>query len=266
MPAFAAILAAGMGSESSVSVLRELTGHASQFLAFASDPARVRDVTRQLAAEALRLLRAAAPGSDHQLAWAQMLGWTATASDQLDLLAGLLDGSEVIEGLAVDTDLRWRLLQRLVAMGRAGDTQIDAELTRDHTNAGQRHAAACRASVPDAEHKAAAWRSLTEAGGLGIEEIVEIGYGFNRMEQADLLAGFTEKFFSQLPEIWARHDGLLRVVLGKLLFPYSAASPELLERVDAFLATPDLDPALARVVIEGRDIVDKALRSRALLE
>ena len=266
VPAFAAILAAGMGSESSVSVLRELTGHASQFLAFASDPAWVRDVKRQLAAEALRLLRAAAPGSDHQLAWTQMLGWTATASDQLDLLAGLLDGSEVIEGLAIDTELRWRLLQRLAAMGRAGDAQIDAELTRDHTNAGQRHAAACRASVPDAEHKAAAWQSLTGASGLGIEEVVEIGYGFNRMEQADLLAGFTEEFFSQLPEIWARHDGLLRVVLGKLLFPYSAASPELLERVDAFLGTPDLDPALARVVIEGRDIADKALRSRALPE
>ena len=53
-------------------------------------------------------------------------------------------------------------------------------------------------------------------------------------------------------------------MLGKLLFPYSAASPELLKRVDTFLATPDLDPALARVVIEGRDIIDKALRSRAL--
>jgi len=38
----------------------------------------------------------------------------------------------------------------------------------------------------------------------------------------------------------------------------------LLERVDTFLAAPDLDPALARVVIEGRDTVDKALRSRAL--
>jgi aminopeptidase N len=266
VPAFAAILAAGMGSESSVSVLRELHEHASQFLGSASDPAWVRDVKRQLAAEAIRLLRAAAPGSDHQLAWAQMLGWTATEPDQLDLLAGLLDGSEVIEGLAIDTELRWRLLQRLAAMGRAGDAQIDAELMRDHTNAGQRHAAACRASVPDAEHKAAAWQALAESSGLGIEETVEIGFGFNQMEQADLLASFTEKYFAQLPEIWVRHDGMLRVALGKLLFPYSAASPELLERVDTFLATSDLDPALTRVVIEGRDIIDKALRSRALPE
>jgi aminopeptidase N len=266
VPAFAAILAAGMGSESSVSVLRELHAYTSQLLAFSANPATVGDVKKQLAAEAIRLLRTAPAGEDHQLAWAQMLGWTATAPDQLDLLAGLIDGTEVIEGLAIDTELRWRLLQRLAAMGRAGDAQIDAEAARDHTNAGQRHAAACRASVPDAEHKAAAWQALTESGGLGIEDTVEIGFGFNQMEHADLLAGFSERYFAELPDIWARYDGMLRVVLGKLLFPYPAASPGLLGRVDAFLAAPGLDAALARVVIEGRDIVDKALRSRALPE
>jgi aminopeptidase N len=264
IPTFASILAAGMGSESSVSVLRELHDHTAQLLSFQADPEWVGDVKQHLAAEAIRLLRVAAPGSDHQLAWAQMLGWTATAPDQVDLLAGLLDGSAVIDGLAIDTELRWRLLQRLAAVGRAGDAQIGAELTRDHTNAGQRHAAACRASVPDAGHKAEAWRALTESSGLGIEDAVAIGFSFNQIEHADFLAGFTERYFVQLPEIWTRHDGFLRVVLGKLLFPYPAASPELLERVDTFLAAPDLDPALARVVIEGRDVVDKALRSRAL--
>jgi aminopeptidase N len=263
MPAFAAILVAGMGSESSVSVLRELDEHAAASLGTAADPAWIGEGKRELAAEAIRLLRAAAPGSDHQLAWAQMLGWTATAPDQLDLLAGLLDGSETVEGLAVDTELRWRLLQRLTTMGRAGDARIDAELARDHTNAGQRRAAACRASVPDADHKAAAWQALME-GGLGLEEAIMLVQGFNQMEHADLLAGFTEKYFAQLPEIWAQYDGMLRMALGKLLFPYTAAAPELLERVDAYLATPGIDPALARVVIEGRDVVDKALRSRAL--
>jgi hypothetical protein len=70
---------------------------------------------------AIRLLRTAAPGGDHQLAWAQMLGWTATG--QFDLLAGLLDGSEAVEGMAIDTGLRWPLLQRLASMGRAGDAR-----------------------------------------------------------------------------------------------------------------------------------------------
>ena len=63
VPAFAAILAAGMGSESSVSVLRELTGHASQFLAFASDPA---GVARRQAATGRRSPQAAARGGPGQ--------------------------------------------------------------------------------------------------------------------------------------------------------------------------------------------------------
>jgi hypothetical protein len=54
------------------------------------------------------------------------------------------------------------------------------------------------------------------------------------------------------------------MLLGAELFPYSAASPELLDRIAQFLADPDIDPALARVVIEGRDVAEKALRSRAL--
>ena len=91
-----------------------------------------------------------------------------------------------------------------------------------------------------------------------------IAQGFNQMEHANLLADFTEKYFEQLPQVWSLYDGMLRVALGKLLFPYPAASPELLERVVAFLATPGIDPALARAVIEGRDVVEKALRSRAL--
>ncbi|HXW43974.1 MAG TPA: hypothetical protein VEL03_04255 [Streptosporangiaceae bacterium] len=67
-----------------------------------------------------------------------------------------------------------------------------------------------------------------------------------------------------LPGIWAARSGLLRLFLGDELFPYSAASPLLLDRIAQFLDDPHIDPALARVVIEGRDVAEKALRSRAL--
>src|SRR5260370_36363196 len=100
---------------------------------------------RRLATVAGRLLHAGGPGSDHQLAWAQLLGWTAITPEQLDLLAGLLSGSAEITGLTVDTELRWSLVSRLAATGRAGEGQIHAELERDPTDAGRRHAGACRA-------------------------------------------------------------------------------------------------------------------------
>jgi aminopeptidase N len=79
-----------------------------------------------------------------------------------------------------------------------------------------------------------------------------------------LLAPYAAKYFEQLPTIWAARADMLRVLLGHGLFPYPAASPELLSQIDAFLASPGLDPSLGRTVIEGRDIVDKALRSRSL--
>ena len=58
-----------------------------------ADPAWAADGYAQLADAGARLLLAAEPGSDHQLAWAQLLSWTATSPEQLDLIAGLLDGT-----------------------------------------------------------------------------------------------------------------------------------------------------------------------------
>ena len=93
------------------------------------------------------------PGSDHQLAFARALIAVARTPEHLDLVAGLLDGSQSIDGLAIDTDLRWSLLGRLVASGRAGDVEIDAELARDDTATGRRSAAAVRSATPTAEAK-----------------------------------------------------------------------------------------------------------------
>ena len=264
VPDLVAIVAAGMGSEPSVAVLQLLHMETLRLLATTAEPGWVADAKRRLAAEGIRLLRAAEPGSDHQLAWAQLVGATAVTTDQLDLIAGLLDGSAQVPGLAVDTELRWLLLRRLAATGQAWDTEIDAELARDRTDAGRRNAAAARAGIPDAEHKAAAWRQLAESTELGLEESAAVVRAFNAPEHAQLLTPYVARYFEQLPAIWAARADLLRVMLGRGLFPYPAASPDLLRQVDAFLSSEGLDPSLTRVVIEGRDVVEKALRSRAL--
>jgi aminopeptidase N len=264
VPAFIRMVAAGMGHERSVSVLENVLKTTSRLLQRTADPAYVPEGTALLAAEATALLRAAEPGSDFQLAWARLLGWTATAPGQLDLLAAVIDGSTKVPGLAVDTELRWQLLRRLAATGRAGDAEIDAELARDATDAGRRNALGCRARIPDAQHKAAAWRLVAESADFGLQDSLEVAKSFNMAEHARLLAPYAEKYLAQLPAIWAARTGFSRVLLCSELFPYPAASPELLHRIAEFLAGPDISPALARVVIEGRDVAEKALQSRAL--
>jgi len=264
VPAFVKILVGGMGAEPVVSVLQILHLTASRLMAVNADPAWLPEGKAQLATAALDLLRSAEPGSDHQLAWAQLLGWTAVTPEQLDFVAGVLDGTEVVPGLAVDTELRWALLRRLAATRRAADAEIDAELAADATDAGRRHAAASRASIPDAEHKDAAWRLLTQSVELGHEGVAAVASGFGEPEHAALLTPYIDAYFATLPEIWGNRGDHIKRVLADALFPYWAASPELLRQVDDFLAEEQRDPALVRVLIERRDIVERVLRSRAL--
>jgi aminopeptidase N len=268
LPAFTTMLCNGMGAEQSVSLLQTLHLVAGLVFARFADPQWAPRGKQQLAAAAEELLRAAEPGSDHQLAWAQLLGWTATTPAQLDLLAGLMNGSIVLPALVVDTELRWTLLQRLCAAGRAADAEIDAEAERDPTDAGRRHAAACRAAVPDAAHKAAAWALLADDQHLGLETLAEVASAFTQPEHAHLLGPYADRYFEALPDIWASRDeggtGYFRRAFGQLLFPYPLASPALLAQIDAFLTAAARDQDMARVVTEGRDVVERALRSRAL--
>jgi aminopeptidase N len=264
VPALAAVVAAGMGAEASLPVLQAVLGRTRRLIETAADPAGVAGVRSALAGPALALLRGAEPGSDWQLAWAQLLSWTAVTAEQLDVLAGLLDGSAGCDGLPVGPELRWPVLRRLAVTGRVGDEQIDAELAVDSTDAGRHEAYGCRAAIGDPAHKAEAWRLLAESDELGTDGLAEVAAGFGQPEHAALLAPYAEKYFEQLPAIWSTRPDMLRIALGRLLFPYTAASPELLQRTDEFLAAGDLDRGLARTVIEGRDVAAKALRGRAL--
>jgi aminopeptidase N len=263
--AFMAMLANGIHREPSVSVLQALLRHAEQILTQLADPERAAAGKLRLGDVAGQMLRLAQPASDHQLAWAELLSWTATSTDQLDLIARLLDGSTAVPGLSVHTELRWSLLQRLAATGRADDAGVDAELARDPTDAGRRNAAACRAAIPDALHKEAAWELLT-SGRLGPESLAMVARGFTQPEQAHLLVPYAGRYLTELEKIWVTRSGHLRVRLSELLFPYPAAAPELLTQIDDFLTATPRDPALTRVLTERRDTVQRALRSRALEE
>ncbi|MGH3150314.1 MAG: aminopeptidase N, partial [Streptosporangiaceae bacterium] len=125
-----------------------------------------------------------------------------------------------------------------------------------------RHAAACRAAMPDAAHKEAAWLLLT-GGQAGPETVAAVARGFIQPEQAGLLAGYAGRYLAQIEDIWAGSSGFLRVHLGALLFPYPAATAELPRLIEQFLAAPR-DPALARMLRDRQDDVQRALTSRAL--
>jgi len=164
--------------------------------------------------------------------------------------------------LQVDAEPRWTTLRRLAAAGQADDARIDAALAADPSDAGRRNAAACRAAIPDAAHKAAAWRLLT-GDGAGPETVTAVSGAFMQAEHADLLAPYADRYLSQMPGLWRTRDAHMRVRLANALFPYPAVTAEFLTRIDEFITAGAADPGLARIIRDHADTAERVLRARA---
>ena len=263
VPALVRMISRGMATEGSISVLQGLLNNAARAMRSLAEPTWIPTGKAELAEAGLELLRTAEPGGDLQLTWAQLVGGQATTPEQTAFAAGLLNGEIELPGLTVDTDLRWILVERLAAVGLLGDGEIEAELARDATDQGRNHALSARAGIPDAEHKAEAWRLLTETE-LGPEAVMGLADGFGIGEHAELTKGYADAYFAVLPKLWAERPEQMRTLLAARLFPQAAASAELIAQVDAFLEAEPRDNALRRVLIEARDGVERALKSRGL--
>ncbi|HEX8092598.1 aminopeptidase N, partial [Jatrophihabitans sp.] len=154
---YADLVASAAGSESEIGVVQLVNRQLLQALEMYSDQEWAPAARVRFGDLAMANARAAAPGSDHQLAWVHALLNSAGTDEQLDFVAGLLSGEQQLEGLAVDTELRWLILRTLVGAERAGEAEIAAAATEDRSAAGARNAATARARIPTAEGKAAAW-------------------------------------------------------------------------------------------------------------
>jgi aminopeptidase N len=251
------------GRESDVGVVQKLHQQVRTALDRYTDPAHRAEGQAALAAGALAEVHAAEPGGDHQLAWARCLAAASTTEAELALLRELLTGAREPAGLTVDTELRWALLRALCAGGAADEPDIDAELDRDGTAAGHRHAAECRAARPTAEAKAQAWRAVVEADELPNAVLAAVIQGFTSAGQEELIEPYTDRYFAALTRVWAGRSIEIarRVVVG--LYPSGRVDADTLRRTDHWLASAEPVPALRRLVLECRDDVARALRARA---
>jgi aminopeptidase N len=187
----------------------------------------------------------------------------ARSPEHLALLRSLLDGTTTIPGLEIDTELRWALLNGLVAMGAAGDAEIATEEERDPTAAGARHAATARALRPTAEAKAEAWRSATEDDSLPNAVNNAIIRGFSHPTQVELLKPYVARYFATVDQVWERRSSEVaqNVVIG--LFPHQVVKQSTVDAADEWLGSHEAPPALRRLVLEGRDTAARCLRNQA---
>jgi aminopeptidase N len=252
------------GRESGIGVLQMLHAWANAALVHYAAPEWRETGGRLLAEGALRELRSAEPGSEHQLAWARFFASVASEPADLQLLQGLLAGTETIEGLEVDQELRWAFLEPLATHGAADERALAAELARDDTASGKRHQVRCLAARPSAAVKAQAWAQVVESDALSNALVEATIAGFDRPSQRDLLAPYAEKYFAAIERVWRERSIQIAMHVVQGLFPSLQQSRATLEATDAWLtAHEDAAPALRRLVLEARDDLARALRGQA---
>jgi aminopeptidase N len=260
---FVRLVSGGVGAETDIVTVQSVLRQAAAALDLYVTPDHRDEAKDGFARAMFDLTMSAEPGSDHQLAFGRTLVSVATDSAALDLLDGLLDGTKSVAGLAIDTDLRWSILRRLVATGRRGDAAIDAELDRDDTASGRRHAATVRAGRPTAEAKEEAWAAVVDSDDLPNALQTATIAGFLDADHRELLRPYVERYFESVGPVWAARSAEMasNIVVG--LYPALFVEPAVVERTEAYLRDVKPVAAVARLLSEGRDGVQRALRCQA---
>ncbi len=167
-------------------------------------------------AAVLDILDRTAPGSELQLSAFRHVLLSARDPDRLARWAA---GEDLPDGIALDTDLRWRALTRLAEIGATDRAALDAALAAEPSSAATVSHAGAVASLPTAEGKDFAWARATGEVSVPNYEIDAAGRGMWRIDQRALTQPYAEAYFADLDAIVAAHHGWVQGTVVTAYFP-----------------------------------------------
>jgi len=211
-----------------------------------------------------KLAQNSSAGSDAQLQFAKFFAQFARSDNQLQAVADLLSGKAQLDGLEIDTDLRWELLTSLAVGGKATKARIDVELEADNTANGQKAHAAALAALPDIKAKQEMFNRLVDNDEMSNALVNSASLAFGRVLETSLLEPFVDQYFAKVLSIWEQKSYHMAEYLLVNLYPLSLANPTLVEQTEAFLKNPELSsrPALKRIIIENLAGVVRAINAQ----
>lgn len=184
-------------------------------------------------------------------------------TDDATLLRGWLGGDEVPAGLVVDADLRWSLVLRMVRLGAVGMEVIDAELIRDKSSEGVAQAARCRAALPTAEAKEAAWAAITTEAEIGVSQLFAACEGFWHPSQLEITAPYVDRYFAEIGGTAALRSGVAVSLSAQRAFPRFAVEERVVGLAEQLASDEKVAPGIRRVVADMADDLRRAVAVRA---
>lgn len=223
------------------------------------------DVVRHVAAELFKLANAAQAGSDEQFQLiTAYLGYGEPSDEAFAANAkGLLDGSVSLEGLEIDNNFRWTVINALSTVNEIDQAGIDAELAKRETTENREFAFGARAVAGTAEAKAWAWDEALHNDALTNMQLEAVARGFASTPRADLAEPYAEKYFETVDWIWGNKTFHMAEALLEGLYPAYADPAKLVELGDAWLAShEDADNALKRIIRGNVESSHRTLKVR----
>jgi aminopeptidase N len=265
MPArdYRTLVLANLDSETESTTIRTVLGQLSLVTKIYADPATTADAQEVVADTLWRWTTEADAGSDAQFQFVKAFASLVTHDAHAANLNALLEGTLKLEGLEIDTDLRWELLGGLVLLGVAGEAEIVAALTNDNTSNGQQAAARLRAMRPSADAKKETFEELVASTELPNLIIRSATMGYNHVNDPAVLDGLVESYFEALLPIWESRTYKIAEYLVEGLYPVSLVNDHIQEATEMWLDTADAPPALRRMVEENLAGVLRAKKAQA---
>jgi aminopeptidase N len=248
-----------IATETESTTIRTTLGQLTTVARLYVEPSTRAATIAQVGDSLWELATAAEAGSDAQFQFVKFFANIASTPEHVATLSGLRDGSVALDGLAIDTDLGWEILEGLALNGAVGDAEIDAALAADNTSNGQQAAARTRAAIATPEGKLAAFASVVSSDELPNAIVRQTAVGFQHVNDPAVLAPLVDDYFEMLTEIWKSRTHSIAETLVVGLYPSPLASAELVEATQAWLAANSETPALRRLVIENLAGVERAL-------
>jgi aminopeptidase N len=262
--AFIELVLSHIGNESEsttmMTLLRQLLTVANLYVA----PEHRLDAQLKVADGLWKLAQNAQAGSDAQLQFVKFFAQFARNDKQLSTVAELLSGKAQLDGLEIDTDLRWELLTALSVGGKVTRDRIDVELEADNTANGQKAHAAAIAAMPDQKSKQEMFDKLVNTDEMSNALVNSASLAFGRVLDTSVLEPFVDQYFSKVLSIWDNKSYHMAEYLLVNLYPLAIVNKAMADQTEQFLKNPELasKPALKRIIVENLANVQRALNAQ----
>ena len=162
--------------------------------------------------------------------------------------AGLRDplAAKTIDGITVDTDLDWDLLEGMVLSGVATDTDIDIALAADNTANGAQAAARLRATIPTTDGKRTVFELIRDDASLPNAIVDHTIRGYQHLNDVSVLEPLIAPYFDAVEKVWDERTYKISEYFVQGFYPAILGTESLAATTREWLASHTSAPAALR--------------------